>query len=455
MDESGAEKNSGWWKTFNDAVLTSLIEEAAASNLDLKQAGYRVVQARSTVGVMTAGLFPDLNLQGAVTRRHNSLAASATNNSTNSALATTIPQSSSQTVSVPGTSPSLHSASNLFQAGVSSSWTADVFGGIRRNIETAEANLQVSIEDRRGIFLTLVSDVAVNYVNLRAFQRQAGIAKDQLKIQEQTASIMQRRHEAGFATSLDTSNANALVASTKAQIPVYEAGAELAIQNISVLLGKEPTAMHKVLVPVKDIPTVTGGIPAGLPSEILRRRPDIRKAEARLHAATAQIGVATADLYPKFSLTGTAGFSGAHAKDIGTPKSVFWTASPSFSLPIFTAGRVSWNIKLQENIRDENFAFYQKTLLVAFKEVESALVNFGTDQERMKHLQETVRNYRNSVKTAMTLYIAGKTDFLNVVTAQQSLINSENALTQSTLNAALDLISLYKALGGGWENNEE
>jgi NodT family efflux transporter outer membrane factor (OMF) lipoprotein len=441
-----------WWRTFNDPVLVSLIEQSIDSNLDLQQASFRVAQARSTVGVMTAGLFPDLNAQAALTRRHNSLATSPTNNSANTALATSIPQSSSQAVGASSTSPSTHSASNLFQTGLSTSWSADVFGQIRRNIETANANLQMTVEDKRGIFLTLVSDVAINYVNLRAFQRQVVIAKEQLKIQEKTASIMSKRFEAGRATSLDTSNANAQAANTRAQIPTYEAAAQIAMQNISVLLGREPLALQKTLEPVAVIPNIPGGIPIGIPSDILRRRPDILKAEAQLHAATAQIGVATADLYPKFTLTGTAGFSGAHASDIGTPRSVFWTASPSLSLPIFTAGRITWNIKLQENIRDEKFAFYQKTLLTAFKEVESSLVNYGAEQERQKYLQESVDNYRKSVEVAMTLYMAGKTDFLSVVVTQQSLFNSENSLTQSKLNVALYLISLYKALGGGWES---
>ncbi|MCC6276147.1 MAG: efflux transporter outer membrane subunit [Leptospiraceae bacterium] len=445
---------ASWWKSFQDPVLTDLIEKAIESNLDLRQASYRVVQARATLGILTAGLFPEIGVQGALTRRHNSMAVSPSNNSTNTALATSIPPSSSQIIAATASSPSTKSASNLFQTGLTASWTLDVFGGIRRNIEAANANIQMSLEDRRGIFLTLVSDVATNYVNLRTFQKQISIAKEQLKMQEQTAAIMKKKFDAGYATSLDTSNANALVANTRAQIPVFESAEKIAMQNLSVLLGKEPLYLRNILANESGLPNVPKEIPIGLPSDLLQRRPDIRKVEAQLHSATAKIGVATADLFPKFTLTGTAGFSGTHASDLGPPKSVFWTAGPSISLPIFTAGRISWNIELQKNIREETLLLYEKTLLTAFKEVETSLVNFENDQERRKYLQESVDNYRKSVKTAMTLYIAGKTDFLNVVTAQQSLFNSENALAQSNLNVALDLISLYKALGGGWEMHE-
>ncbi|NUM40123.1 MAG: TolC family protein, partial [Leptospiraceae bacterium] len=259
---------------------------------------------------------------------------------------------------------------------------------------------------------------------------------------------------AGFASILDTSNANALVANTKAQIPILESAEKIAIQNLSVLLGKEPQYLQKTLSNPSDIPNFPRNIPVGFPSDLVQRRPDVRKIEAQLHSATAKIGVAKSDFFPKFTLTGTVGFSGTNASDIGTSNSVFWTAGPSVSLPIFTAGRISWNVELQKSVREEVLLLYEKTLLIAFKEVESSLVSYGNEEKRLKYLQEAVENYRKSVKISMTLYIAGKTDFLNVVTAQQSLFNSENALAQSNLSLALYLISIYKALGGGWEMYE-
>ncbi|MBE7411164.1 MAG: efflux transporter outer membrane subunit [Leptospiraceae bacterium] len=443
-----------WWKNFNDPILTELIEESIHSNLDIRQAGFRVAQARASLGIMTAGLFPELGIQGAMTRRHNSMSVSSSNNTTNTAQATSIPPSNSQIIAATEKSPSTKSATNLFQTGLTASWTLDVFGGVRRNIESANANLQMTLEDRRGIFLTLISDVATNYVNLRTFQKQISIAKEQLKIQEQTSLIMKKRYEAGFASILDTSNANALVANTKAQIPILESAEKIAIQNLSVLLGKEPQYLQKTLSNPSDIPNFPRNIPVGFPSDLVQRRPDVRKIEAQLHSATAKIGVAKSDFFPKFTLTGTVGFSGTNASDIGTSNSVFWTAGPSVSLPIFTAGRISWNVELQKSVREEVLLLYEKTLLIAFKEVESSLVSYGNEEKRLKYLQEAVENYRKSVKISMTLYIAGKTDFLNVVTAQQSLFNSENALAQSNLSLALYLISIYKALGGGWEMYE-
>ncbi|NUM42063.1 MAG: TolC family protein, partial [Leptospiraceae bacterium] len=185
-----------WWKNFNDPILTELIEESIHSNLDIRQAGFRVAQARASLGIMTAGLFPELGIQGAMTRRHNSMSVSSSNNTTNTAQATSIPPSNSQIIAATEKSPSTKSATNLFQTGLTASWTLDVFGGVRRNIESANANLQMTLEDRRGIFLTLISDVATNYVNLRTFQKQISIAKEQLKIQEQTSLIMKKRYEA-------------------------------------------------------------------------------------------------------------------------------------------------------------------------------------------------------------------------------------------------------------------
>jgi NodT family efflux transporter outer membrane factor (OMF) lipoprotein len=242
------------------------------------------------------------------------------------------------------------------------------------------------------------------------------------------------------------------VATTAAQIPVLESSARAAIYSLGVLLGREPAALEKDLIKEGLIPPAPPEIPVGLPSDLLRRRPDIRRAEAQLHAATARIGVATADLFPKFSLTGTLGISSNDLTKLGNlATSKFWSFGPTISWPVFAGGRILWNIKVQDALQEQALVAYQKAVLTALKDVETALVAYAKEQEHRKSLSEAVVNNRKAVEVSMKLYIAGKTDFLNVLTAQRSLYTSEDALVQSTRTVDTNLIALYKALGGGWE----
>jgi multidrug efflux system outer membrane protein len=220
-----------------------------------------------------------------------------------------------------------------------------------------------------------------------------------------------------------------------------------------VLLGREPAALEKELARATPIPPTPLEIPVGLPSELLRRRPDIRRAEARIHAATARIGVATADLFPKFSLTGSFGFSSNDLTKLGNlSSSKFWSFGPTVTWPIFAGGRIVYNIKVQDALTEQALLTYQKTVLTALKDVETALVAYAKEQQRRKSLTIAVTNNRKAVDLAMKLYVAGKTGFLNVLTAQLNLYTTENALVQSTNIVDTNLIALYKALGGGWEN---
>jgi multidrug efflux system outer membrane protein len=246
-------------------------------------------------------------------------------------------------------------------------------------------------------------------------------------------------------------NADAQVATTAATIPVLQSSEQAAIYSIGVLLGKEPAYLAKSLATQASIPPTPPKVPVGLPSDLLRRRPDIRRAEAQLHAATARIGVAVADLFPKFNITGSLGFAANDLTRIGTTNSKFWSFSPSATWPVFAAGKIVWNIKLQNALQEQALLTYQQTVLTALKEVETALVAYAKEQDHQKALATAVANNRQAVDAAMKLYVAGKTDFLNVLDAQRSLFATEDALTQSTRTLGTDLIALYKALGGGWE----
>ena len=422
-----------WWQAFKDPTLASLVEMAIRANLDLRQAEARIRQARAALGVAGAGLWPEVDASAIYQRS----------------------QSSSAAVSPTGAGIAIATAGGLrelFQVGLDASWELDIFGGTRRNIEAAGADLRASVEDRRDVLITLVGDVGSNYLNLRGFQQQLAIARKNLEAQKHTAQITRRRFEAGFVGALDVANSLAQVATTEAQIPVLESSARAAIYKLGVLLGREPAALEKDLIKESPIPPNPPEIPVGLPSELVRRRPDIRRAEAQLHAATARIGVATADLFPKFSLTGSFGFSSNDLTKLGNlSNSKFWSFGPTITWPVFAAGRIQWNIKVQDALTEQALLTYQKTVLTALQDVETALVAYAKEQERRKSLSEAAVNNRKAVDLAMKLYVAGKTDFLNVLTAQLNLYTSENALVQSTNTVDTNLIALYKALGGGWE----
>jgi NodT family efflux transporter outer membrane factor (OMF) lipoprotein len=429
-----------WWNSFNDPVLTSLIERAIGSNLDLRQAGARIRQARASAGVAAAGFWPEVDANSSFLRSGSGGTSVSSSNGSGT--------SGTQTPTIIGSS-----VGNLFQAGLDASWELDFFGGTRRNIEATRADLQAAVEDRRNVLVTLVSDVGNTYANLRQFQKQIEIARNNLKAQQHTVEITRKRHEAGFVGGLDVANALAQAATTESQIPVLETSVKSAIYSLSILLGLEPAALEGELSTERPIPPTPPEVPVGLPSDLLRRRPDIRKAEAQLHAATARIGVATADLFPKFSLTGSFGFSSSDVTVLGNWSSRVWTWGPSVTWPVFDAGRIRWNIQVQNALQEQALLTYEQAILTALKDVDTALVSYAKELQHNRLLATAVQNNRTAVDLSTKLYVEGKTDFLNVLNAQRSLYTSEDALAQSTNSLTTDLIALYKALGGGWEKS--
>jgi len=420
-----------WWRSFHDPILDSLVELALASNLDLRTAEARVRQARAARGMAAAGLWPQIDASALYSRSKGSSETATSGGGT--AVSTIGP------------------FRELFQVGLDASWELDIFGGTRRSIEAATADLAASVEDSRDVLVTLVGEVGTNYLNLRGFQQQIAIAKKNLAAQQKNAGITHKRYEAGFVGKLDVANADAQVATTAATIPVLESSVQATIYSIGVLLGKEPAFLAKELASATPIPPTPPKVPVGLPSDLLRRRPDIRRAEAQLHAATARIGVAVADLFPKFNLTGSLGLAANDIAKVGTSNSRFWSFSPSVTWPVFAGGKIRWNIQVQNALQEQALLQYQQTVLTALKDVETALVAYAKEQEHQKALALAVANNRQAVDLAMTLYVAGKTDFLNVLSAQLALFSTEDALTQSTRTLGTNLIALYKALGGGWE----
>jgi multidrug efflux system outer membrane protein len=426
-----------WWQTFNDPILTGLVEQALAANLDLKIAESRVRQARAARTIAAAALWPQLDAGGSYTRSHQGQ-QSAEGSGTTGAAGASMGTGHEQRI-------------DLFQAGLDATWELDIFGGTRRSVEAATADIQAADEDRRDIMVTLIGEVGTTYVSLRGFQQQIAIAQENLAAQEHTAQITRKRYEAGLANGLDMANAWGQAAATRAQIPVFETAAQQAIYSLSVLLAREPAALVAELDPAGPIPAEPAEVPVGLPSDLLRRRPDIRRAEAGLHAATANIGVATADLFPKFTLTGSFGERGAEWQTLGNRNNHVWSVGPSITWPVFAAGRITANIQVQNELQKQALATYDKTVLTALKDVESALVAYANEQRHHAALTDAVANGRKAVDISTLLYTVGRSDFLNVLVSQRALFSYEDALVLSSRNLATDLVALYKALGGGWE----
>ncbi len=418
-----------WWKRFHDPTLTQLVEDALKTNLSLELAVANLRQARAARGIAVAGLWPTLTGNAEYLRETTSGVTSTSK----------------------GTAPAAGASPNLYMAGFDALWELDVFGGQRRNVESATANVQAAVENISNVQVTIAAEVALDYVQLRGYQQQIAIARKNLIAMQNTALITRQKMGAGFASALDVANAEASVATTEAQIPVFETSARQSIYALSILLARPPADLLKELSPTGGIPGVPAEIPAGLPSELLRRRPDIRQAEAQLHAATAQIGVATADLFPQFSLTGSMSWQSNLLNTWWTVAGRTASVGPSVTWPIFQGGAVLSNIKVQEALRDQAFITYRQTVLGAFQDVENALIAFSKEQEHYKSLQNSVTANSKAFGLSLQLYTEGLLEFLNVLVAQNALHAAENALVQSDTNISTDVIALYKALGGGWE----
>lgn len=429
---------SQWWTRFNDPVLDSLMERMVGKNLDLRFAEARIREARSALGIAAAEGLPRINASTFYTRSQRS-----------ESVAPFRPRS-------PGGSASNGSVfgdrrQDLFQVGFDSIWEMDVFGGVRRGVEAAKADIAASEESRRDVLVTLLAEVARNYVELRGSQLRIAILKSNLEAQQEVLELTKVRVDAGLATGLDVARAETLVAMTRAQFPLLDTEMLQAIHRLGFLLGDPPGALLGELSKEAPVPLHPPHVPVGLPSEILRRRPDVRRAEKELEAATARIGVATADLFPRFSLTGSFGRLSNVFGDLSSGTSQFWTFGPFLHWPLFAGGRIRANIQVQNARQEQALTLYEKAVLSSLEDVEDALVAYSREQERHLSLAEAVTANRRAVELANARYSGGLEDFLSVLDAQRSLYDSEDRLAQSEQAVAENVIRLYKALGGGWE----
>jgi outer membrane protein, multidrug efflux system len=431
-----------WWTTFKDPVLESLIARAVQSNWDLRTAAGRVREARALRGVAGADLWPTIDASGSYTRQRASENA--------------IPFSSggASNAMPGGPTPFLQGLKldqDLFQAGFDASWEVDLFGGVRRSIEAADADLAASQEALRDTLVSLLAEVARNYMEVRGFQRRLAIAQENVQAQQDTLELTRARFNAGLTSELDVTQAASQLATTRSRIPALETSLKQGIHRLGVLLGQEPGALLTEMSTAAPIPTAPPEVPVGLPADLLRRRPDVRRAERQLAAATARVGVAAADLYPKLSLTGSLGLESLQLADLPKGASRFWSIGPMLSWPIFDAGRIRANIAVQDARTDQQLSTYEQTVLTALEEVENALVAYGREQVRRAQLVEAVEANRRAVALANDLYRNGLGTFLNVLDSEGALFASQSDLVQSEAGVSTDVVALYKALGGGWE----
>lgn len=430
-----------WWTTFNDPQLDSLVARAVEGNLDLKVAESRIREARALRGVVAADAWPGVNANGSFRRSRMS----------ENAFDTGGQNSGGQNF---GGFAGPGDTTNLWTLGFDAAWEIDVFGGVRRSVEAAEADISARIEDRRDALVTLLAEVARNYLELRGYQQQIEIARRNVAIQQEAAEVAASKAKLAGGSELDVARAQAQVASTQSLIPQLEALRDQSAHRLAVLLGREPRALVGELAPIKPIAKGPPVVPPGLPSELLRRRPDIRRAEREIAAASARIGVATADLYPKFSITAALGLQSEKFSSLGDWGSRYWNLAPGVSWNVFDAGRIRSNIEVYTERERAALLQYEKTVLTALEEVESALVAYEKEQARRELLANAVERNRRAVELAKTLYQGGARDFLNVIDAERALALSEDQLVQSERLISTNLVALYKALGGGWEQSQ-
>jgi NodT family efflux transporter outer membrane factor (OMF) lipoprotein len=421
-----------WWASFGDTELDSLVQRAARSNLDLRVAEARLRQARAIRGGSAADFAPAVDASASAARAKQSQ---------NQPFFGALP--------LPPNFPFEYS---VYQVGFDASWEIDLFGGKRRAFEAATADWQGAIEARNDAMVSLSAEVARNYVQLRGTQRRLDIARRNLDLQREELELTLVRLKGGMATDLDLSRTTALHADVVAAIPPLETSERAAMFALAVLVGRQPGDLIGELGASVAVPAAAPEVPIGLPSDLLRRRPDVRRAERQLAAETARIGVAKSNWFPKFSLIGDIGQESVSVSNWFEPGSRFWSIGPSVQWNALDFGRVRAQVRAQSAVQEAALATYEKTVLTSLQEAESAIVAYAQEQGRHRALADAATENRRSLALADGMYKNGRVNFLDVLDARRSLYTSEDQLALSDQAVSVDLIALYKALGGGWES---
>ncbi|KAF0177610.1 MAG: outer membrane protein [Nitrospirae bacterium] len=430
---------SEWWTTLSDPVLTGLVNRAVEKNTDLRKAKARVREARARRGVSGAALFPSVDASASIQRSKGSTQGG--------------PADGSNSLSTTGNAQVGNSSeSSLYTTGFDASWELDLFGGKRRAVEAAQADLEANEEDLNSVLVSLTAEVATNYVDLRSFQTRLSIAEVNRDLQQETYQITQWRSEAGLTTDLDVEQAKYNLEQTTAQIPTLQTGVEKAKNRLAVLLGLNPGSLENEMSERKSVPVASEEIAYGIPADVLRNRPDVRRAERQLAAETARIGVQTAELYPKLTLIGSIGLEAISLSNLFNTPGKVYSYGPNFKWNIFNAGSIRQNIEAQNAVQEQALIKYEASIQSALEEVNNALTAYMKEQVRLQSLMKAAQAAERASELAQNQYSSGLVDFQVVLSTQRSLLIFQEQLALSEAAVTSDLISLYKALGGGWKS---
>jgi NodT family efflux transporter outer membrane factor (OMF) lipoprotein len=454
-----------WWNGFNDPTLTKLVQLAIGGNLDLQQAVLRVVESRQSVAAARAAGLPSLNGQAEYTRENVGLGGILKSQGVYGDLNSLSSPNSTLNQDYPGEGTSLANGTrealkqlsspiNFFQYGLDASWELDLFGRVRRSVEQARAQTVAQIEATKDALVMLESEVAQAYMQLRGAQALTASQLVNVKTAQDTLQITQIRQTHGLVTDVDVQQALAQLADFQRQLPGYEAQTQQAMNRLSMLVGQTPGTLDAMLAKPEPIPAVPSVVSIGLPSTLARRRPDIREAEAQLHAATANVGIAVASFYPDLSLTGSLGIRAIDASYLTNWASHFYTLGPSLSLPVFQGGKLTASLRMARAQQAAAALAYRGTVLNALREVEDALVSYRTDRKARERIVQTIDASQISLNLAQARYAAGVADFLQVLDSERTLVTARQQLVQTDMTLTNDVVALYRALGGGWEMDQ-
>ena len=422
VSETIPDDQGAWWQVFQDPLLTRLVENAAAGNLDLQKAVVRIEEARALYGISQADDYPVLDSTGVIQRLR------------------------------PSEKTGFETTSGFYQAGFDTAWEMDIFGKIHRSQQAALAEVETRQQALAALLVSLQAEVALNYLELRTFQERLIAARGNLDVQKETYEINLSRFNAGLIGELAVHQAQYILEQTRSQIPQLQDGLGRAANRLAVLVGERPGTLHEELTKNYAIPCIPLEVVMGIPARTLRQRPDIRRAERALARETALVGVAMADLYPQLQLTGTFGLEALSVGNFFNSSSRFWGIGPRVSWRLFDGGRIRQAVAAQSARQEQAMIDYQAALLTAQEEIENAILAFAKEQLRRDSLVKATAAARNADRIARDQYQAGLVDFSNVLDAQRSLLSFEDQLAQSRGAVSANLVRLYKALGGGWQH---
>lgn len=417
---AGAGALAAWWTTLNDPALSGLIDRAVAGNHDLRLAAARIREARARRGLSRAAYYPTLDASGSASRSRSSADTGA--------AATT----------------------DLFAAGLDAAWEIDLFGGTRRSVEAAEADLAAAGEGLRDTHVSLLAEVALNYIDLRTAQARVAVTEGSLKSLEETHQLTIWRARAGLGDGLAVEQARYNLESARSQVPALLTAIAEARNRLAVLTGEAPGALDALLAKPAPVPALPPEVVIGVPADLLRQRPDVRRAERTLAAQTARVGVATAELYPKLRLSGAIGLQALTLRGLFDSGSTTASGSSLLSWRVFDAGAIRQNIEIASALQEQSLIAYESAILGALEEAENAIVAYAQEQRRHRSLGEAAHAAAAAAELAGMKYRAGLTDFTAVLEAERSLLSFWDQLAVSDGAAVTNLVRLYKALGGGW-----